>query len=183
MISPSGKRTPAPDGRPACEQPAWRQEFPVDVPEDHYVSRRNFLRFLVLTSFAFVVGQVWILVQSILGRRRPKEGKRMIAQLKDLPVGGAKTFAYPGGHDSCILVRPDEERVLAYHQKCTHLSCAVTPDVAKGVLNCPCHHGVFDLETGRPLAGPARRPLPLVKLEVDREQGVIYAVDVEYRTV
>ena len=26
-----------PDGRPADEQPQWRRDFPVDVPQDQYL--------------------------------------------------------------------------------------------------------------------------------------------------
>ena len=55
-----------------CEQPAWRQDFPIDWPQDHYVERRDFVKFLTLTSLAFVVGQFWIAGQNWLrGRQRP----------------------------------------------------------------------------------------------------------------
>src|SRR4249920_1897232 len=54
------ERTIAPDGRPAAAQPAWRQDFPIDWPQDQYVERRDFMKFLVLTSLAFTAGQVWI---------------------------------------------------------------------------------------------------------------------------
>lgn len=49
-----------PDGRSADEQPAWRDDFPIDWPEDHYVARRDYTKFMVLTSLAFAVGQLWI---------------------------------------------------------------------------------------------------------------------------
>ena len=39
-----------PDGRPWAQQPAWRTEFPIDWPEDHYVERREFMKFMVLVS-------------------------------------------------------------------------------------------------------------------------------------
>ena len=52
-----------PDGRSDSAQPAWRGDFPIDWPADHYVARRDFTRFLVLTSLAFSVGQWWIAVQ------------------------------------------------------------------------------------------------------------------------
>ena len=32
-----------------------------------------------------------------------------------------------------------------------------------GEMICPCHHGKFDVETGEPIAGPPRRPLPEFK--------------------
>ena len=53
-----------PDGRPLEQQPQWRQDFPIDWPQDHYVARRDFTKFMVLTSFAFVVGQCWIVFEN-----------------------------------------------------------------------------------------------------------------------
>ena len=44
--------TTAPDGSPADRQPAWREDFPIDWPQDQYVERRDFMKFLVLTSAA-----------------------------------------------------------------------------------------------------------------------------------
>jgi len=182
------QRTAAPDGRPANQQPDWRREFPIDIPEDQYLARRGFTKFLVVTSLAFVVGQLWIAAQNWVRKRRGQLPIKEIASLipghdtlPHLPVGGAVMFRYPGEHDSCLLVRPEGEQLLAYDQKCSHLSCAVIPSLEKGCLNCPCHHGVFDLATGRPIAGPPRRPLPRVKLEVSN--GIVRATDVEYRAV
>ena len=56
-----------PDGRPVSEQPRWRHDFPIDVPQDDYVARRDFTKFMVLTSLAFVVGQVSIGVKNASG--------------------------------------------------------------------------------------------------------------------
>src|SRR5205823_4088402 len=41
--------TVPPDGKPDDQQPAWRRDFPIDWPQDHYVSRRDFTKFMVLT--------------------------------------------------------------------------------------------------------------------------------------
>ena len=173
--------TTAPDGRPMQQQPAWRTDFPVDWPQDHYVERREFMKFMVLTSFAFAVGQAWIAALSWLRRRSGRLPERRIATLDEVPVGGALEFSYPGDHDACVLVRPREDLLVAYEQTCTHLSCAVRPKVDEGVFHCPCHEGSFDMESGRPLAGPPRRPLARILLE--RRGGAIYAVGVEKRTV
>jgi hypothetical protein len=56
--------TIAPNFAPADAQPAWRQDFPIDWPQDLYVERRDFMKFLVLTSAAFTLGQVWIGAQN-----------------------------------------------------------------------------------------------------------------------
>lgn len=184
MTARSGERetiTTAPDGRPAGMQPAWRQDFPIDWPDDQYVERRDFMKFLVLTSGALAVGQLWIIGQNWLRRRRGQPELRRVARLDEVPVGGALVFNYPGEFDNCVLVRLSERELVAYSQKCTHLSCAVIPEPAKGVLHCPCHHGYFDLRSGAPTAGPPRRPLPRITLEVRGPD--IYATGVELRTV
>ncbi|RPI51388.1 MAG: hypothetical protein EHM55_19055, partial [Acidobacteria bacterium] len=98
--------TRAPDGRPLDQQPKWRRDFPIDTPQDQYVARRDFMKFMVLTSLAFTVGQFWIAAQNWLRNRRGLPGMKRIAALADVPVGGAVTFVYPGETDRCILIRP-----------------------------------------------------------------------------
>jgi Rieske Fe-S protein len=173
--------TIAPDWRPMDQQPLWRRDFPIDWPQDHYVERREFMKFMVLTSLALTAGQFWIAAQNWWRRRRGEPEIRKVAALDALPVGGIVTFAYPGEHDDCVVVRTGAGELVAYSQKCTHLSCAVRPLTDKGVIHCPCHEGYFDLQTGRPIAGPPRRPLPLVHLQVRGND--IYATGIEERTV
>jgi nitrite reductase/ring-hydroxylating ferredoxin subunit len=171
-----------PDGKPDDEQPTWRGDFPIDLPEDHYVARRDYTKFMILTSLAFVVGQFWIAVKSTLRHRRGKPPARLeIARLSDVPVGGVQSFHYPSPDHSCLLLRLDERTLVAYSQECSHLSCAVVPRMEHGELHCPCHVGVFDLATGKPIAGPPRRPLNKITLEV--REGVIHATGVEERMV
>jgi Rieske Fe-S protein len=173
--------TIAPDFRPPELQPAWRQDFPIDWPQDQYVERRDFVKFLVLTSFALTVGQFWIAGKDWLRRRLGLPEARPIASLATLPVGGTLVFNYPDEHDPCVLVRLSDAELVAYSQKCTHLSCAVIPRPAEGVLHCPCHEGLFELRSGRPIAGPPPRPLPRILLEV--RGGDVFATGVELRTV
>lgn len=163
------------------EAPQWRKDFPIDWSEDHYVARRDFTKFMVLTSFAFVAGQSWIVFQNWLRERRGDLPMMQVARLEEVPVGKAVVFDYPLEHDSCILVRTGEDHFVAFSQKCTHLSCAVVPEPENRRFFCPCHNGSFDLESGRPIAGPPRRPLPKVKLEIIN--GVIYATGIELSAV
>jgi Rieske Fe-S protein len=173
--------TIAPDGRLDSDQPRWRRDFPIDGPQDEYIARRDFTKFMVLTSFAFAVGQLWIVVENFLRRRTASLPVREIARLDDIPIGGSLVFNYPEAHQSAVLVRLDESHLVAYDQKCTHLSCPVIPRVEETRLHCPCHEGSFDLTTGRPLGGPPRRPLTRVILETHGRR--IYAMGVEGRTV
>ena len=150
--------TVPPDGRPREQQPPWRKDFPIDWPEDQYVARRDFTKFLVLTSLAFVVGQVWIAAQSWsrangAAARRAKRSPRS----RDLPVGAvARRSTYPGEHDPCLLDPARRRTLVAYSQKCTHLSCAVVPRIERGRAPLPVPRGLL-----RPRApagnSPARR--------------------------
>lgn len=173
----AGDQSAPPDGRPASEQPRWRRDFPIDWAEDEYVSRRDFVKFVVLTSAALVVGQSWLAAKSLLDRRARAHPALPIAGVDELPVGGAKIFTYPEGSTPRLLVRAGPREFVAYDQQCTHLLCPVVPAVAQGRLHCPCHNGWFDLRTGRPLAGPPRRPLPRVRVELRGD--TVYATGVE----
>src|SRR4029079_15508128 len=115
------------DGRSMHSQPQWRKDFPIDWPQDHYVARRDFVKFMVVTSLAFVVGQLWIGVQNLWRRHRGTPPIRKISSLSQLPVGATEVFHYPDPPDDCILIRTASGTLLPYSQKCTHLSCAVIP--------------------------------------------------------
>jgi Rieske Fe-S protein len=181
-MKPLGGEEPReyPDRRPLPLQPIWRQDFPTDVPEDEHVARREFVKFLVLTSGAFVVGQCWIAVASPRRENDPFPKLRVatVAELEDKRV---VEFRYPDENEPCLALCLAPGRYVAYGQKCSHLSCAVVPHMEKGELHCPCHNAHFELNEGRPIAGPPRRPLPLVKLEI--QDGLVFATGFESRTV
>ena len=158
-------------------QPKWRRDFPIDSGQDEYVSRRELVKFMVLTSGAFVAGQIWLLAKSLFERPPAGTPAEAVAAIDELPIGGAKTFQYPPGSPPRLLIRTGAATFVAYDQQCTHLSCPVVPVFAEGRLHCPCHNGWFDLTTGRPVAGPPQRPLPRVTLEI--RNGMVYATGVE----
>ena len=172
------QRVETPDRRSAEEQPRWRRDFPIDLPEDHLVARRDFTKFLVLTSFAFVAGQAWIGVKSLLRGRAPAPEAMRVHRLAELPPGQATPFVYDD--EPALLLRLADGQVAAFGSRCTHLACAVVPDLPAGQLVCPCHQGFFDAASGRPTAGPPRRPLPRILLEV--RDGWVWAVGKELRT-
>lgn len=166
-----------PDGRTDEEPPRWRRDFPVDWPQDRDVTQRDFVKFLLLTSAAFVAGQLWLVLRALFGRSSARPAERPIARADAIPVGGSLVFHYPSDTDPCLLVRVGEASFVAYDQQCTHLTCPVIPRPAAGRLVCPCHEGVFDLGSGQPLAGPPRRPLPRILLSI--RDGVVFATGVE----
>lgn len=152
---------------------AWREEFPYRIDADEAIGRRHFLALAVLTSGAVLVSTVGLALRGRTDDRR-RGSPVPIEGAADVPVGEALYFNYPGDA-SAVLVRLDEERYVAYSQKCTHLSCAVRYRQAEGDLHCPCHEGIFDPQTGEAIAGPPRRRLP--RIELRREGNTLLAVE------
>lgn len=162
---------------PISGQQKWRTDFPVDQAQDVFIARRDFTKFLVLISSAFVFGQFWIVLKSLIQRNEfPTLIKRKIVSVDSIPIGGSLVFEYPGPNHTCVLIRLSEQNYLAYSNKCTHLMCPIIPEVKEERLHCPCHHGLFDLKTGIPIAGPPRRALTKINLSV--ENGEIFAIGV-----
>lgn len=161
---------------PRPPAPLWREEFPIRTGDERYVTRRQFAKFLVLTSLGMFVGNLWILVRS-WWRGEPVFPIRPVARASEVPAGGVKLFHYPGPEDTCLLIRTPDGGFVAYSQKCTHLSCAVYYAREAGRLECPCHEGYFSLSDGRVLQGPPPRPLPRVVIERRGDELVAVGMD------
>jgi nitrite reductase/ring-hydroxylating ferredoxin subunit len=145
----------------------WRQDFPVSSDADSYATRREFTKFLGLTSVAFLFGTFVAAARSIWRRWLLGEAARIrVAAVSDVPVGGVRLFRYPSGNDPSILIRRNESEFVAFSQNCSHLACPVHLDSEGDRLLCPCHVGVFSAADGRPLAGPPRRGLERFSVEV-----------------
>lgn len=160
----------------AGKEPLWKEEVAIDGAEEHYVQRRQFTKFLVLTSLGMFVGNLWILVRSWLHKDTPYPALP-VARIGELAVGSVKLFRYPDSENPCILVRLEVDSYAAYSQKCTHLSCAVYYSREHNRLECPCHEGYFSVRDGRVLQGPPPRPLPRVLLE--RRGDELFAVGID----
>ena len=150
--------------RSPSKEPLWKDEFSVFTSDERYVTRRQFTKFLTLASLGMFVGNLWILAKAYFAKT-PSFPSVAVAEVDEIPVRGAKLFAYPTAQDHCILIRTGEEKYVAYSQKCTHLSCAVYFSAKEDRLECPCHQGFFSVKDGAVLQGPPPRPLPQITLE------------------
>ncbi|MBC7629970.1 ubiquinol-cytochrome c reductase iron-sulfur subunit [Aeromicrobium sp.] len=67
--------------------------------------------------------------------------------------------------------------ILCFSKICTHVGCPISLwEQQTHHLLCPCHQSTFDLgNNGKPIFGPAHRPLPQMPLALDAE-GYIIAV-------
>ena len=151
----------------------WRAEFPYHWDVDDLVSRRELLQFAVYTSGALFVA-TGLLAGLGLARRPTPTPTLQIARASQIPEGKAFYFNYPGPADQAMLLHLPGGQFVAYSQKCTHLSCAVFYQPNAQRLYCPCHEGVFNPNSGDPIAGPPRRRLPRILLRRDGDR--IFAV-------
>ena len=153
--------------------PHWKEDFPIRVGEDSYITRREFTKFLGLISFAFLAGTVLAAAKRMFRPRVTNE--LIVADANEIAVGGYKLFRV--ADEPCILLRLDDEKFVAYSQHCTHLNCPVHFAAAKRELVCPCHEGHFSAEDGRVLAGPPKRPL--TKFAVSVRDGKVWILPPE----
>ena len=97
-------------------------------------------------------------------------------RIGDLPEEGlvSRTIRYRrriGGRvedvSDLVLVGRQGDSAVAMSTRCTHVGCRVTLDGenAERPILCPCHDAAFDRE-GRPLDGPANRPLDRLPIEM-----------------
>ena len=156
---PSASKSPCAAGLPGPPTPGfWRQDFPIDWPLQESLRRSPGLHEVPrATSAAFALGPMGSESENCVwpgqagnsqnaarrGRRRcGREARHRLHLPRPMPAGATNNSEF-----------------VALSQACTHLSCAVIPRPAEGIFYCPCHKGRFDLRSGRPIAGPPRRPL------------------------
>lgn len=154
----------------------YQAEFPYERDEEGQVTRREFCNFLFLTSSALFVGAAAFAAKSAYDSQSvPVPPEMKIEGAAELQPGSSLNFRYPDENDSAILIRAADGNYFAYGQKCTHLSCPVYYDKESKHLQCPCHEGGFDAQTGNVLYGPPPRPLDRIELEI-RENGEVFAI-------
>jgi len=135
--------------------------------EKAQLSRRAFCRRAALSASAIAAAPALAAGRQNVGKKIEGAGLLML--------GYAMTFRYPTERDLAILVRTRAGRYHAYTQNCTHQGCPVNFERAHDRLECPCHQGAYDLQTGDSLFGPPRRPLTRISLEL-RPGGEVWAV-------
>lgn len=154
----------------------WRQSFPTAAADEEDVTRREFVRYLVIASGAFAAANIGIAAWATTRTANTGESQPIVP-IDEVPVNGSYLFRYPTEADPAILVRLSNGELHAFSQKCTHLGCVVIFEAADEEFYCPCHEGFFDAGTGGAVAGPPERPLARIVVE-DRD-GVVWALGVQ----
>lgn len=154
------------------------QEFPVEWEDDHFVTRREFFKFMTFASGGLAFGTAALAAYSSLPKHERHFDAAKICSVSDVKAGAALAFSYPRPADLCLLIRKLDGELVGFTRRCTHLSCPIEYESGQGTerLYCPCHNGAFSLEDGHVLKGPPPHPLPQIKLEVRGDE--IWAVGI-----
>jgi Rieske Fe-S protein len=164
-----------------------------DASSDN-LSRRVFLKLLL--GFSAIVSALPLSPIVKFFFASPSEDnpqRKKIANIREVPMGSTLVFLYPGeegAHRSFLTHLTSEYRqeakqnsypyinngFVAFNSVCTHLLCPIElPDDDASI--CPCHGAIFSVVDGTVLGGPAPRPLPAIKLEINEDTGDIYATE------
>jgi len=81
----------------------------------------------------------------------------------------------PVGTRRVLVLEDSDGELHALDARCTHEGCTVRYVPGEALIACACHNARFDL-TGRVLAGPPPRPLPMHFVQRDAEGGIVVAV-------
>ena len=148
---------------------------------DSLVGRRRFLEWI--SGVGATVGAVLVgfpVIRAFLSPSlSPARGDRWVKVAEDVAVIDtdvplrvsfveSKSDAWVEDRElnSVWLYTKDGKVFKAYNAHCTHLGCAFGYDADRKNFVCPCHHGQFDVRTGKVLAGPPPRSLDELKAEV-----------------
>ena len=163
---------------PSDKPTLWRKHFPIETEKDTAHSRRGFITGLAAAGGAIACCQTLSKANDSSNEDAAEWIEHPTVTLEkkfnEIGNGEAILFHFPDHRSPCLFVRISDIEYVAFSQKCTHLACPVIPEVEQNKFHCPCHHGVFDLRTGEPLAGPPRSPLPPVRIEL-HDDGTIMA--------
>jgi thiosulfate dehydrogenase [quinone] large subunit len=97
-------------------------------------------------------------------------GTADLGPARALAPGDSLPYADPVTGDPAIVVRGKDGELFALSAVCTHAGCELA--YRRGTLTCPCHSSTFDVRTGTPERGPARRPLPMARV-AEREGRIV----------
>lgn len=158
--------------------PNWKSDFPIQQSEATHISRREFAKFLCMLSGGMALGNGAIVIKSFAFPAQPLAGEHFVCHRQEVRVGEMKQFVIKGKLEvPYILIHLAENEWRAFEQKCTHLSCAVLYRADLHKIECPCHHGFFDPNTGVVLQGPPPRPLPRLEVVIKDDQIFVKALE------
>lgn len=133
-------------------------------------SRRSLLQWgvgVMSACYAAALGYPiyrYLATPSIKAHSQGEVTRVSIAQ-KDIPAAGSATMFLFGSRPA-MLIHHGDGHYTAFDAVCSHLGCTVHFDAASSRIACPCHGGMYDINTGAVLGGPPPKPLTAFHVEV-----------------
>ena len=122
------------------------------------ISRSLFIRIIT----GLIIGLIAWIGYKIGNYQLERENNMEFRHGQGIPMG----ISY---FDKYYLYRTDHS-VRAFLTKCTHAGCQI--GISSGtMLQCNCHGSQFEAQTGKPLKGPAIKPLQEIECSFDKSKG------------
>jgi cytochrome b6-f complex iron-sulfur subunit len=127
-------------------------------------NRRDFLRWTVVGASTFFLAEAAAgFVAFFWPNKIGAFGSEITVPAASLPAVGADPIV---DRDGKFWLINNEDGALAIYWKCVHLGCTVPWLPNAKTFTCPCHGSIYDRQGVR-IAGPAPRPLDIMRLKVD----------------
>jgi len=97
-----------------------------------------------------------------------KASNTPLGNASDIPVNHGMLFEA----DGYVVTQPKAGKFVGFDSLCTHEGCPIDAFDTPGEMDCTCHDSKFKLDSGKPFAGPAKKPIP--KKPIIIENGQIY---------
>ncbi len=95
-----------------------------------------------------------------------KASKTEMGTTGDVPLNSGKLYE----SDQYIVTQPKEGVFVGFDALCTHEGCPVDIFSEPGKMSCGCHGASFDLASGKPTAGPAKKPMPKKPIVIEGDK-------------
>lgn len=152
-------------------------DVPGGMQSDGGLNRRGFIKYLLGFSIVATLGGVLTPIIGYLwppSRESSGQGNQMrVASLTELEDAGG--LIIPVEDQPIVLTYSQQAGVTAFSAICTHLGCVVQWDSTGGFIQCPCHDGRFNAQTGAVISGPPPAPLPTRDVIVDGDDVLVIA--------
>ncbi len=150
------------------------QISPEETPNNE-ISRRGFIKYLLGFAGLATLGGVFAPIIGYLWppeRRTSKVGGQVrVASLVELQAAGG--VVVPAENQPIVLTYSERGSVQAFSAICPHLGCVVQWHSAGGYIECPCHDGRFNGQTGAVISGPPPASLPSHEVTIDGDDVYI----------
>ena len=94
-----------------------------------------------------------------------------VARVRELKDGATKAV---GVGERTVLLLGVGGGLYAVDDECTHRGCSLSEGYLEGeMLECDCHGSVFNVKTGEVQEGPAQRPVPVYRVQIEGDRVYI----------